>query len=286
MSFRPQPNEWTCGPFALKHALIALGRPSEGEELARIAGTNWWSGTDEIRLARAARSQNCDLPVIRHRRAERAKSELLIYLRQKTPVLLCVDNWGHWIVVLTYEKGQFVVIDSLLEPVLSVLTWPQLRRRWRYLDVDYDESDPPEIYEMFPVLPRFRVSMQANFTVARVRYLRRPENQKLSAHWNAYLEDLLAICRPPSALQSAPLSMAEFLRRHQKLLVDQVGYWHGEVSGDELVRQLGRFRFVAETYGLVIPESASKRALVDMACLLTMWAVAKHGLGEIYGESE
>ena len=24
--FYPQPNEWTCGPFALKHALLALGR--------------------------------------------------------------------------------------------------------------------------------------------------------------------------------------------------------------------------------------------------------------------
>lgn len=78
--------------------------------------------------------------------------------------------------------------------------------------------------------------------------------------------------------------MGEFLRRNQHLLVEQVGYWHGEVSSEALVKQLARFRFVAETYGLVIPESATRRALVDLATLLTMWAVAKHGLGEFYGE--
>ena len=43
---------------------------------------------------------------------------------EDAPVLLCVDNWSHWIVVLTFEKGQFVVIDSLLEPVLNpVWAW-------------------------------------------------------------------------------------------------------------------------------------------------------------------
>ena len=284
MSFRPQPNDWTCGPFALKHALIALGRRVESEELARIAGTHWWSGTDEVRLARAARAQDCDLPVIRHRRPEKARIELLAYLRKKLPVLLCVDNWSHWIVVLTYEKGQFVVIDSLLEPVLNVLTWPQLLRRWRYLDVDYDTEVPPEIYELFPVVPRFRVSIQASFSVARVRFLRRAENQTLATHWNTYLEDLLAICSPPSTAQVSPLSMGEFLRRNQKLLVEQIAYWHGDVTSGEIERQLGRFRFVAETYGLVIPESASRRALVGLASLLTMWAVARHGLGQLYGE--
>jgi len=52
--FYPQPNEWTCGPFALKHALLALGRMVDVTQIAQTAKTHWWSGTDEIQLARAA----------------------------------------------------------------------------------------------------------------------------------------------------------------------------------------------------------------------------------------
>ena len=53
--FYPQPNEWTCGPFALKHALLALGRMVDVTQIASTARTHWWSGTNEIQLARAAR---------------------------------------------------------------------------------------------------------------------------------------------------------------------------------------------------------------------------------------
>jgi hypothetical protein len=53
--FYPQPNEWTCGPFALKHALLALGRMVDADDIAATARTHWGSGTNEIQLARAAR---------------------------------------------------------------------------------------------------------------------------------------------------------------------------------------------------------------------------------------
>ena len=104
-----------------------------------------------------------------------------------------------------------------------------------------------------------------------------PRGSYLATHWNTYLEDLLAICRPPSTARVSPLSMGEFLRRNQKLLVEQIGYWHGEVTSGEIERQLGRFRFVAETYGLVIPAASAKRAVADLSILAAMWAVARRG---------
>ena len=68
--------------------------------------------------------------------------------------------------------------------------------------------------------------------------------------------------------------MAEFLRRHQDLLVSRLRYWHGDIERDDIHRLLRNFRFVAETYGLVIPVAATRRALVDMAMLLAFWAAA------------
>ena len=50
MGIYPQPNLWQCGPFALKHALVALGILRDEKDISRLAGTHWWHGTDEIQL--------------------------------------------------------------------------------------------------------------------------------------------------------------------------------------------------------------------------------------------
>lgn len=285
MGLHPQPNDFTCGPFALKHALLSLGKLVEGEHLAKLAGTHWWSGTNEVKLARAARANDCELPLIRKRSADKARRKLNEVLARRVPVLLCVDDWGHWITVVRHDQGNYVIIDSNLDPVIDVLTWPQLRRRWRYLDRDYDAEEPPELYDMLPVEPKFRVQMKADFSAKRVRFLRRAENRNLATQWNLYVEDLLDICKPRSDAPGEQLSMAEFLRRNQEVILNRVVYWHGDIDRNTVSRLLNNFRFVAETYGLVIPASRTRVALVDVVILATMWAVVKGGVPEMYGET-
>lgn len=281
--FYPQPNEWTCGPFALKHALLALGRMVDVGQIAQTARTHWWSGTDEIQLARAAREFECDLVLERRGDPEEARRLLVKYLREQIPVLLCVDEWSHWITVVRTEDRRFVVIDSNDDQVLSLRTWPQLRNWWRYHDTDYSKENPPVLYDLMAVTPRFRTSVKADFSVERVKFLRRPENKRLARHWNEYLEDLLEICKPPSVRISQPLSMGEFLRRHAELLMTRVVYWHGDVNRDEVARLLRDLRFVSETYGLVIPASMSRRALADLSILVSLWACADRGVDPMFG---
>jgi hypothetical protein len=281
--FYPQPNEWTCGPFALKHALLALGRMVDVNQISSTARTHWWSGTNEIQLARAARAFECDLVLERRADSEQARKVLVKYLREQTPVLLCVDEWSHWITVVRAEDRRFVVVDSTDDPLLSVRTWPQLRNWWRYHDTDYVKENPPTLYDMMAVAPRFRTTVKADFSVERVKFLRRPENRRLAHHWNEYLEDLLEICRPPSVRIAEPLSMGEFLRRHQELLLTRVVYWHGDINRDEVGRVLRDMRFVSETYGLVIPASMSRRALADLAILISIWACSQRGVDNMFG---
>ena len=133
------------------------------------------------------------------------------------------------------------------------------------------------------VTPRFRTSVKADFSVERVKFLRRPENKRLARHWNEYLEDLLEICKPPTHRIAEPLSMGEFLRRHQELLVTRVVYWHGDVNRDEVSRILRDLRFVSETYGLVIPASMSRRALADLSIVVSLWACADRGINGMFG---
>jgi hypothetical protein len=77
--------------------------------------------------------------------------------------------------------------------------------------------------------------------------------------------------------------MGEFLRRHQELLVSRIMYWHGDIEREAILRVLRNFRFVSETYDLVIPASSTRRAVADLAILVTMWVVALRGLDEMYG---
>ncbi|MCB9561405.1 MAG: hypothetical protein H6708_13445 [Kofleriaceae bacterium] len=282
--FYPQPNNWTCGPFALKHALVALGHGVDAKDIQLTAKSTWGAGTDEIQLARAARSFDCDLMLERRRDPDEARKLLVKYLREQTPVLLCVDQWSHWITVVRHADRRFVVIDSELDPVLNILTWPQLRNRWRYHDKAYDATNPPVLYDLMAVQPRSRTTVKADFSVDRVKFLRRPENHALALHWDEYLEDLLEVCTPQSTRITEALSMGEFLRRHQELLVSRVVYWHGEIEREAILRILRNLRFVSETYDLVIPASATRRAVADLAILLTLWVVASRGVDEMYGD--
>lgn len=279
----PAPDDATVGPALLEHALVALGRLPSLARLQQVAGRRWWQGRRELELARAARAAGCELPTVRKTSAPRAHRLLVRLVRRRIPVLLPVDDWSSWILVLAAEGDQFVVADPETTPVLDLIGWPRLRTRWRRFDVEYDTEDPPELFHLHPVVPRFRVAIQADFSAARVRYLRRLDNRELSRHWNGYLEDLLEVCRPPSPRQSEPLSMAEFLRRHQKLLVDRALMWHGGVSAPAVTRLLRNFRVVAETYGLVIPMAVSRRALADLAILTALWASSSAGTAKLYG---
>jgi hypothetical protein len=83
-----------------------------------------------------------------------------------------------------------------------------------------------------------------------------------------------------------PLSMAEFLRRNKELITARVSYWHGDITGADLSRLLEYYRFVAETYGLVVPASGVRQAVIDVAVLATLWTTARRGIGSIYGEGE
>jgi hypothetical protein len=279
-----QPNLWSCGPFALKHALVVLGRMADERRIARVARSDWWSGTDEVRLARAARAFDCTMTLVRRTDEELARRALVRCLNQRFPALLCVDDWQHWIVAVHYERGRFVVIDSREDPVLVVYTWEELEARWRYEDEEEDDEEVV-VYDLHPVKPKFRRSVVGRFSLARARFLRRPENLDLARHWDEYLEDLLDICRPRSARTTEALSMAEFLRRHRSVIVQRITHWHGGVKRDRLERLLRNLRFVADTYAMVIPAAATRRALVDLSAIAMLWAAAKEGVSPMYGSS-
>lgn len=284
MGLYPQPNNWQCGPFALKHGLIMLGRIVDEKKISKVAGASWWNGADEIKLARAAKVYDCELKLIRRKSAARAKSELLHALRKGHPALLCVDQWNHWITVVGRERDRFVLIDSRRAPVVQVATWTSLQRRWGFKQRDLDDPTQTEtFFDLHPIIPRFRVKTKARFSVKHARYLRRAENRQFATHWDEYFTDLSSICTPRTPRSEHVLSLGEMLRRHQSMICNQIAYWHGSVKVDRVAKVLRNLRFVAETYDLVVRRDEEKRAICAITALLTLWSASKFGVGTVYG---
>lgn len=285
MGLYPQPNKWQCGPFALKYALIMLGKIVDEKSTSRIAGTHWWSGTDEIKLARAAKAYGCGMTVIRRTSSLRAKRELLLALKKGYPCLLCVDGWNHWITVVGAEKGKFVIIDSKEAPVASITEWRALKRRWVYREPDQDDpTQTKDLYDLHPVIPKFRVRTKARFSLQRVRYLRRPENRDFARRWDEYFNDVATICTPRTPRSERVLALGELLRRHGTMIVSQVAYWHGTVKERRIRKILRNLQFVGDTYDLVVRQGDEKRAIAALTATLTLWAASKYGVGEVYGD--
>ncbi|MGA3243252.1 MAG: hypothetical protein ABSE41_01435 [Bacteroidota bacterium] len=283
MGFYPQPNLWQCGPFALKHALVMLGILADENKISEIAGTRWWSGTDEFQLAKAAHKFNCDMKFTRRFDPEEARQELISYLRRGIPVLLCVNEWSHWVTAVKEEKGKFILLDSEKKSVLSILSWRELKKTWVHHEPDdHDKTAVLPILDFHPVIPRFRVKTKARFSVARAKYLLKPSNRGFARLWNEYLGDLLNLCRPRTPQREKFISLGEFLRRHEAMIVDQVDLWHGWIERPQAKQILNHLHFVADTYGLVFPNQDEKRGIAGITAILTLWAASEYGVHPVY----
>lgn len=283
MGFDPQPNLWQCGPFALKHALVSLGILADEQEITSRSGAARASGTDEHQLARAARKFECDLLLVRRHDARAARQELVAALKAGTPCLVCVHGWSHWVTVVKEEQRKIILLDSRDEAVLTIVPWSRFEKMWVYRQRDgADPTVTGSVYDFHPLVPRFRVRVRAEFSVARARFLRRPENRQFARHWDLYLEDLLVICRPRTPLSSHVISLGEFLRRHGDMIVEQVSFWHGGIERRGARRILHHMHFVGDTYGLVIHEGDEKRAIAGITSILTLWAGGRYGVSPVY----
>jgi len=278
MSFYPQPYKYQCGPFALKYGLVMLGRFENEREIGKRAGSTWWYGTDEIGLAKAAKSFDCKMKYFRRETPHEAIKVLATHLKQGLPCILSVDNWEHWFTVITEQQNKFIVVDSGLDKVIIILTENQLLKRWKYVD---DETGYTS-YDGYALTPNVKPSTKAKFSLEKAKYVMRDRNKELAEKWDTYFNDLINICRPRTPVSKRTISFTEFLRRHENLIIKQVANWHGTPTYHELKKVLKNMQFVAEVYDLVIYSEDQKKALIDLTSILMMYACGKYGMDPIY----
>lgn len=278
MSFYPQPNQYQCGPFALKYALVMLGVFKNEDQIGITAGSSWWAGTDEIGLSKAAKKYKCKMKYFQSSNPDDARRALNDELNKGFPCILSVNDWGHWLTVVNYTKGKYVVIDSDNEKVIGIRSPKQILKVWRYKDF-YDGFIS---YDGYSLHPTFKIFTRAKFKLDFAKKLMYKKNEHLAKKWDQYFNDLISICRPRTKLSINFLTFPEFLRRNETHLVEGVANWHGNPTYSEIKRILHNMKFVADVYDLIIPLDDEKKALVDITSLLMMYSCGKYGMDPIY----
>lgn len=141
-----QPDDVTCGPTALKHALSALGKRYSVETLVDICKTNR-NGTSTKNMIRAVQklglaTLTVEYATLHHlqsalRNSQHATRAILVtylYDKQAEKNIPHPDS-GHWAMVSAYSasKSRIILLDSNTGKKKSY-GWADFRQRW----MDYD----------------------------------------------------------------------------------------------------------------------------------------------------
>jgi ABC-type bacteriocin/lantibiotic exporter with double-glycine peptidase domain len=140
-----QPDDTTCGPAALKHALSMFGKRKSLEYLMELCGTNR-NGTSTKNMIRAANKLGFSVLVVEYATLHHLQSALKYNQNQLRAVLVSYlydldekdrphADSGHWAAVSSYmaSKSRIVLFDSSSAQKKSY-DWADFRTRW----MDYD----------------------------------------------------------------------------------------------------------------------------------------------------
>ena len=137
---------FSCGPAAMRAALYVLGHKKISEAtLRRRAGTTP-EGTNEIGLMRAIRSYNHKPKEYQSSARTSSWAWVRNCLKKGKPVLLCIEQWEHWVAAVGLIGGDVLVFDPDSSSGrrkrysgLEVYNEMELAKRWVYIDEDTEE---------------------------------------------------------------------------------------------------------------------------------------------------
>lgn len=151
---RLQVNRYTCGPAALRHALLCYGVRRDIRTLARMCRTTRDEGTSPQEIERVAKELGFTLAWSTWHSAAGASAEILRCIGAHEPILLCVDKepefgaWAHWIaVVAANARGVTIVDSSRPGPAVRRISWKLLMRRLAVF-----ERDGVNRYDLYPLI--------------------------------------------------------------------------------------------------------------------------------------
>ena len=132
---RYQSNRASCGPASLHNALAALGIKRSEDELIALSGQtpNGTSSRGIIKAIKSVSTPEAELfgTAVRWRNIQEGSVGLWYLVGERgRPVILCVDDFEHWVSCVGYLGGRFMIVDSAHNGLLLYYDKEQLNQRW------------------------------------------------------------------------------------------------------------------------------------------------------------
>ena len=119
-----------CGPASVSNALQALGVIRSQQECEQLCKTSATDGTTGRNMVKALTSLGFSPAVIREKREDVAALRLRMALHQGRPLVLCVDNWEHWVAAVGVLGERILVADPADNELVLSYDVGALLRRW------------------------------------------------------------------------------------------------------------------------------------------------------------
>lgn len=140
MAFAIQPDEYSCGPTCVHNALRLLGNGNIAlNRIKKVCGTRPSTGTDENGLQRGLRRlgyEGVEANFNRKSHGRKALAWLREEHQQGHPVILCVDQFEHWILAAGSTQRSYFILDPRgnrnRATALSISGAALMRRWWGF----------------------------------------------------------------------------------------------------------------------------------------------------------
>jgi ABC-type bacteriocin/lantibiotic exporter with double-glycine peptidase domain len=145
-----------CGPTAMGLCLsVILGKQVSPREVCAAAKNRikvWFSGLNETELQKASKVYGVTSKLVLYdnrRMGRRFMREIRDHVVSKGPVIVLIDDFSHWVTVLGYQGGKFLIRDSLEKKIFERWT-PKTFLYWAWNLNEPGDKEPSQFFGIFP----------------------------------------------------------------------------------------------------------------------------------------
>ena len=269
-----QTKAYSCGAACLRNGLLVLGNRKKERAVRHAARTNH-KGTSEVSLKAAAEKFGYSLT--EHAFLDKAKGNeayrwLVGELKNHSPVLLCVDDFSHWVLAIGMLDSKVAIADPAVHDQrrtpFGLYTRGGLLKRWWIEDADHVEKSQFFAMSLHPesALARARADKAVVLTGNVLKTLLRDDDTDIYDA-GSDLTRIFTRGRGVSQDSAQVMTSGEFLEKYEKDVLDAVGYWHDEADIKLLRPVYQTYKDVARALNYLVSATHEKKALVELTAL-------------------
>lgn len=264
----PSPRDWiSCGAHSVYHSLLCLGVVADKSKVVDLAslspfGDGFGLSLDELKkLAKGHGVKSVDLSTSAGNAGLRQlRLNINRHLGLDHPVVLGVEQDGHWVVIAGRKGNTYYWIDSAGEQIAGQADWNEV------VDWIGEPQDDPNYYAAMAVYPVNGPTKRSLVPWMDSLWETLATDDELANYWGYYLEQLDNVLDYGGSKPTIPAG--EFFRINEEAIVQPV-LWadtDGELDEDA-VRDIYRsYWTVADMHSLMVPEVYQSH----VACHLTL----------------